>query len=88
MEGLARFAALPRRNAGAGAIAAAEVQGYVYDAKQRLAELARNVWGDEGLADRLEREAAELRLRFDDASGASVRAAGRMRSPSTARNGR
>ena len=50
-----------------GPIAAAEVQGYVYDAKQRLAELARDVWGDEALADRLEREAAELRRRFDEA---------------------
>jgi len=50
-----------------GAIAAAEVQGYVYDAKRRLAELSRNVWGDEALADRLESDAAELRLRFDEA---------------------
>ena len=50
-----------------GAIAAAEVQGYVYDAKRRLAELAREVWGDEALAGRLEREAAELRRRFDEA---------------------
>ena len=50
-----------------GAIAAAEVQGYVYDAKRRLAELARDVWGDEALATRLESEAAELRQRFDRA---------------------
>ena len=47
-------------------IAAAEVQGYVYDAKVRLAELARAVWGDETLAARLEAEAAELRRRFDE----------------------
>jgi glycogen debranching enzyme len=48
-------------------VALAQVQGYVYDAKTRLAELARAVWGDEELAQRLEREADELRLRFDDA---------------------
>jgi glycogen debranching enzyme len=47
-------------------IAAAEVQGYVYDAKARLAELARAVWRDEPLAARLEAEAAELRRRFDE----------------------
>ena len=39
-------------------IAPAEVQGYVYDAKLRLAELAREVWDDAPLADRLEAEAA------------------------------
>jgi glycogen debranching enzyme len=48
-------------------IAPAEVQGYVYDAKRRLAEVAREAWGDTKLADRLEREAAELRRRFDEA---------------------
>ena len=48
-------------------IAAAEVQGYVYDAKLRVAELARSVWRDPDFADRLEREAAELRRRFDEA---------------------
>jgi len=48
-------------------VAPAEVQGYVYDAKRRLAEIAREVWRDRGLADRLEREAQELRERFDDA---------------------
>jgi glycogen debranching enzyme len=48
-------------------IAPAEVQGYVYDAKLRLAELARRVWRDEETAARLEREAAELRDRFDAA---------------------
>ena len=31
-------------------IAAVEVQGYVYDAKRRMAELARNVWRDRELA--------------------------------------
>jgi glycogen debranching enzyme len=48
-------------------IAPCEVQGYVYDAKLRLAELAREVWRERELADRLEREAAELRTRFDEA---------------------
>jgi glycogen debranching enzyme len=48
-------------------IAPAEVQGYVYDAKSRLAELARHAWGDERLALRLEQDAAELRERFDAA---------------------
>jgi len=46
-------------------IAPVEVQGYVYDAKVRTAELARRVWGDEETAARLEREAAELRERFN-----------------------
>jgi glycogen debranching enzyme len=48
-------------------IAPAEVQGYVFDAKLRLAELARGPWDDPALADRLEREAEELRSRFDQA---------------------
>ena len=48
-------------------IAAVEVQGYVYDAKRGLAEVAREVWRDKGLADRLEREADELQARFDEA---------------------
>ena len=48
-------------------IAPVEVQGYVYDAKLRMAELAREVWRDRELAERLEREAEELRERFDQA---------------------
>jgi len=48
-------------------IAAVEVQGYVYDAKRGLAEVAREVWREQELADRLEREAEELRARFDEA---------------------
>jgi glycogen debranching enzyme len=47
-------------------IAAVEVQGYVYDAKRGLAQLAREVWRDKPLAERLEREADELRARFDE----------------------
>ena len=48
-------------------IAPAEVQGYVYDAKRRLAELARHAWSDDPLARRLERDASGLRERFDAA---------------------
>ncbi|MBD0349150.1 MAG: hypothetical protein ICV59_08355, partial [Thermoleophilia bacterium] len=48
-------------------IAPCEAQGYVYDAKLRAAELARSVWRERGLAERLEREADELRARFDEA---------------------
>jgi glycogen debranching enzyme len=45
--------------------ATCEVQGYAYDAKIRGARLARLVWRDPTLADRLEREAAELKQRFN-----------------------
>jgi glycogen debranching enzyme len=45
--------------------ATCELQGYVYDAKHRTARLAREVWNDAGLADRLEREAEELKQRFN-----------------------
>jgi glycogen debranching enzyme len=48
-------------------IAPCEVQGYVYDAKRRIAAIAREVWRDRELGDRLEREAEELRQRFDEA---------------------
>ena len=48
-------------------IAPVEVQGYVYDAKLRMAELARCVWRDDATAVRLEGEAATLRERFDAA---------------------
>jgi len=45
--------------------ATCELQGYAYDAKMRGARLARLVWGDPLYADRLEREAAELKRRFN-----------------------
>jgi glycogen debranching enzyme len=45
--------------------ATCEIQGYAYDAKVRCARLAREVWGDPALADRLDREAVELKLRFN-----------------------
>jgi len=47
-------------------IATAEIQGYVYDAKLRVAELARRLRGDVPLAERLEREAEDLYVRFND----------------------
>ena len=50
-----------------GPIAPCEVQGYVYDAKRRLAELARSVWRDRELSERLDAEATELAQRFDEA---------------------
>ena len=46
-------------------IALAEVQGYVYDAKHRLAGLAR-MRGEVELAVRLDRDADELQRRFED----------------------
>ena len=45
--------------------ATCEIQGYAYDARVRSARLARQVWGDPGLADRLEASAAELKARFN-----------------------
>jgi glycogen debranching enzyme len=51
------MSALPR--------ACCEIQGYVYDAKLRTARLARKVWHDQALAQRLEQEAAELKRRFN-----------------------
>jgi glycogen debranching enzyme len=44
-----------------------ELQGYAYDARVRTARLAREVWDDPALADRLESDAAALRRRFDEA---------------------
>jgi len=45
--------------------ATCEIQGYIYDAKMRCARLARKFWNDSELADRLEKEAAELKRRFN-----------------------
>jgi glycogen debranching enzyme len=47
-----------------GPIATCEIQGYVYDAKRRTARLARELWDDDALAERLLAEADELRRRF------------------------
>jgi glycogen debranching enzyme len=52
-----RIAELPR--------ATCELQGYAYDAKVRGARLAREIWGDAALAERLEQEAAALKERFN-----------------------
>jgi glycogen debranching enzyme len=45
--------------------ATCEIQGYVYDAKRRMARLAREVWGDAIWAAQLEKEAAQLKERFN-----------------------
>ena len=63
-------------------IAPCEVQGYVFDAKRRMAEIAREVWRDRELADRLNAEAKELRERSTTRTG-STGAAATTRSRST-----
>ena len=45
--------------------ATCELQGYAYDAKRRGARLARSVWRDPDLADLLEKQAADLKRRFN-----------------------
>jgi glycogen debranching enzyme len=45
--------------------ATCEIQGYIYDAKCRCARLARQFWNDPALAERLEKEAADLKKRFN-----------------------
>jgi glycogen debranching enzyme len=45
--------------------ATCELQGYAYDAKVRGARLAREIWNDPALADELERQAADLKRRFN-----------------------
>ena len=47
-------------------LATCEIQGYVYDAKVRCARLAREVWHDQRLAERLEESAVALKRRFND----------------------
>ncbi len=42
-----------------------ELQGYAYDARVRTARLAREIWGDVPLAERLEHDAAALKTRFN-----------------------
>lgn len=46
-------------------IATCEIQGYAYVARLRTARLMREVWRDDETAERLEREAAELKERFN-----------------------
>jgi glycogen debranching enzyme len=45
--------------------ATCELQGYAYDAKMRGARLAREIWRDPATAGRLEKEAADLKRRFN-----------------------
>lgn len=45
--------------------AVCEIQGYAYDARRRAARLARECWGDQALAERLDADADALRTRFD-----------------------
>jgi glycogen debranching enzyme len=47
-----------------GPIATCEIQGYAYDAQRRAARLAREVWDDQALSERLEQRALDLRERF------------------------
>jgi glycogen debranching enzyme len=47
-----------------GPIATCEIQGYVYDAQRRCARLAREVWNDPALSDRLEQRGRDLQARF------------------------
>ncbi len=69
-------------------IAPCEVQGYVYDAKRRMAELAREVWRDRELAERLEREADELTRPLQRGVLDRASAAATTRSRSTATSSR
>jgi glycogen debranching enzyme len=45
--------------------ATCELQGYAYDAKIRGARLAREIWKDPAFAGKLEKEAADLKRRFN-----------------------
>ncbi len=54
-------------------IALCEVQGYVYDAKYRMASLLR-MFGDSGRAEKLRREANDLARRFDKSFWSAERA--------------
>jgi len=45
--------------------ATCELQGYAYDAKMRAARLARDIWKDPAFADEVERQAADLKRRFN-----------------------
>jgi glycogen debranching enzyme len=45
--------------------ATCELQGYAYDAKMRGARLAKLIWKDEAYAEHLEKQAADLKRRFN-----------------------
>ena len=55
----------PDGTLAAGPRAVCEIQGYAYDARRRTARLARDIWADPGLADRLDADADALRNRFN-----------------------
>jgi len=46
--------------------ATCELQGYAYDARRRAARLARELWDDDALAAKLERQAQELKRSFNE----------------------
>jgi glycogen debranching enzyme len=46
--------------------ATCELQGYAYDAKKRCSRLAREIWGDPTLSERLDQEAEAFKRRFND----------------------
>lgn len=52
-------------NTAVAPVATCEIQGYAYDARRRVARLARTVWLDDAWADELEAGAARLAQRFD-----------------------
>ncbi len=66
LEGLVGLHLVTRRHdPGLSARATCELQGYAYDAKMRAARLARTVWNDAAFADDLEKQAADLKRRFN-----------------------
>ena len=65
LEGLRRLHALPGREPRRRFDRSCEVQGYVYDAFLRTAELADRVWEDQELAREIRADAEALRERFD-----------------------
>jgi glycogen debranching enzyme len=46
--------------------ATCELQGYVYDARRRCGRLAREIWDDNTLGEKLEHQADELKRSFND----------------------
>jgi glycogen debranching enzyme len=65
LEGFRRLHALPGREPRRTFVRPCEVQGYVYDAFVRTAELTDRVWEDQELAREIRADAEALRERFD-----------------------
>ena len=65
LEGFRELYPILGRHTCAAPIATCGIQRYVYDAKRRCARLARRIWNDPDMANRLENEAAELKVRFN-----------------------